>query len=567
MYDLGIDVTGDVAEATKWYRQAAQQGHRGAQTRLCKLPNTEVECARLSGQLAQERTRMDPGWIGDDTEVRRNLPKLALQAEAARKRTLAKLTQAAEQGDIEAQYKLGNQYRWGPEQDLTQAVKWWRAAASAGHVSAKKELCLLKPECLQQQQEEERRVAEEEDRRISELEASRQAEQKRLAAEKIHREFGSIGVLVSSDWTRGIRSQSGDPASAAVLGLLYGGPAGAAVMGAAMPFMSLAYHMKGSVREAKKQMKNILTESEIYEQLREEITKAASHPGFPLTPLVEPGRNSYRDFHERGIDTVVHVVKLGIWLNTQDPEFKVTSAQFHMNATVDFVRTKDAELIDEQVFQYVGQTYNTDHWISNEGQELRVSVENGRQNIAEQIALALPGLPINLNGLIIPPSTDAEQSLKRVTLLPLVYTISGTQGDDSVIEYQRKQLTRTIKSAFGTDLVESYDIEATGLLNQKKVWNRQREDLWKPNLEFLYARGKEVELDAVVMASFVIDELSDLSYLSGELYVIDLQLQRVLKASLPRTTGDLELEKKLTGLFAKVGITTGSAGETKAKMK
>ena len=45
---------------------------------------------------------------------------------------------AAEQGDVDAQYNLGDMYRYGlgVSQDYTEGVKWYRKAAEQGHVIA-----------------------------------------------------------------------------------------------------------------------------------------------------------------------------------------------------------------------------------------------------------------------------------------------------------------------------------------------------------------------------------------------------------------------------------------------
>lgn len=52
--------------------------------------------------------------------------------------SFASLRKAAEQGDIDAQYKLGNCYYNGNgvSEDKAEAVKWYRKAAEQGNVDA-----------------------------------------------------------------------------------------------------------------------------------------------------------------------------------------------------------------------------------------------------------------------------------------------------------------------------------------------------------------------------------------------------------------------------------------------
>ena len=55
---------------------------------------------------------------------------------------------AAEQGDADAQYNLGNAYKRGEgvEQNMEEAVKWWRLAAEKGDEKAKEALKSLQNE-------------------------------------------------------------------------------------------------------------------------------------------------------------------------------------------------------------------------------------------------------------------------------------------------------------------------------------------------------------------------------------------------------------------------------------
>ena len=51
--------------------------------------------------------------------------------------TLAQLQKAAEQGDAEAQYNVGDYYKngWAVTQDYAEAMKWFQLAADGGYIS------------------------------------------------------------------------------------------------------------------------------------------------------------------------------------------------------------------------------------------------------------------------------------------------------------------------------------------------------------------------------------------------------------------------------------------------
>ena len=102
MYADGEGVAQDNAQAARWHRLAAEQGHKRAQYNLGVLH-------RDGTGVAQDR------------------------AEAARW-----CRKAAEQGHAKAQFNLGNMCRdgIGVEQDHAEAVRWCRKAAEQGHVGA-----------------------------------------------------------------------------------------------------------------------------------------------------------------------------------------------------------------------------------------------------------------------------------------------------------------------------------------------------------------------------------------------------------------------------------------------
>ena len=110
MYANGRGVPEDDAEAVKWYRKAAEQGHAEAQYQLGTMYND------LWNDL----------WsaLRDDAEA------------------VKWYRMAAEQGHAEAQFRLGFMYDlgWGVPKDNAEAVKWYRKAAEQGHAEAQHSL-------------------------------------------------------------------------------------------------------------------------------------------------------------------------------------------------------------------------------------------------------------------------------------------------------------------------------------------------------------------------------------------------------------------------------------------
>lgn len=104
MYQKGVDACrkGQYAEAARWYRKAAEQGHATAQ---CNL-----------------------GYMYDD-----GLGVAKDYSEAARW-----YRKAAEQGDMYAQFNLGEKYYYGQgvSKDYSEALKWYRKAAHHGYWKA-----------------------------------------------------------------------------------------------------------------------------------------------------------------------------------------------------------------------------------------------------------------------------------------------------------------------------------------------------------------------------------------------------------------------------------------------
>jgi TPR repeat protein len=107
-YEQGLGVSKDVAEALRWYREAASQGNAEA----------EVRISRLEGRSGQVVSRPSP---------------------------FDEMKRAAEQGDSEAQRALGFKYErgLGVESDLSLALEWYEKAASQGNPTAKLRMNML----------------------------------------------------------------------------------------------------------------------------------------------------------------------------------------------------------------------------------------------------------------------------------------------------------------------------------------------------------------------------------------------------------------------------------------
>ncbi len=122
-YSTGEGVKQDYAEAVKWFRKAAEQGHAEAQFKL---------------GLAYEDGN---GVAKDYTEAVKWFRKAAEQghAEAIERLKTAEPFMNAQNGNAEAQFKLGHDYEFGDgvTKDYTEAAKWYRKAAEQGHAGAK----------------------------------------------------------------------------------------------------------------------------------------------------------------------------------------------------------------------------------------------------------------------------------------------------------------------------------------------------------------------------------------------------------------------------------------------
>jgi len=114
------DRNGDYVKAAQWYRKAADQGEANAQY---KLGEYFFEGAGVAQDYAEAKKwyqkAANQGYESDDIERKLKIIEIGLKAQ---------------NGDIEAQYELGEYYRERFEK-MT-AAKWYREAANQGHLGA-----------------------------------------------------------------------------------------------------------------------------------------------------------------------------------------------------------------------------------------------------------------------------------------------------------------------------------------------------------------------------------------------------------------------------------------------
>ncbi|MFN2368550.1 MAG: tetratricopeptide repeat protein, partial [Desulfurivibrionaceae bacterium] len=119
-YEEGAGVTKSIANAVKWYHQAATMGHVEAQYEFATALDGNPDAAFLIGKMYR-----------DGVGVEKKLPAAVRLFE-----------QAADLGHAEAQYVLGSLYATGSgvEQDNGETLRLWKKAAAQGHEKAKADL-------------------------------------------------------------------------------------------------------------------------------------------------------------------------------------------------------------------------------------------------------------------------------------------------------------------------------------------------------------------------------------------------------------------------------------------
>lgn len=168
MYEQGMGVEADVAHAQSLYRLAARQGHAEAQYALARLAQAQQDPQALdwydkaarNGSAAAQcvlGTHLVEG-VGLGRDVLQGLhwylraveqghapAKTALHAllqQDSAGLALAALRQAAEAGDAACQNLLAQHCAKSVDGSMTEALRWWQAAAAQGHAPAQCDLGL-----------------------------------------------------------------------------------------------------------------------------------------------------------------------------------------------------------------------------------------------------------------------------------------------------------------------------------------------------------------------------------------------------------------------------------------
>ncbi len=145
------------AEAVTWYRKAAEQGHMDAQYQLgdcyyCGngVDEDEVEAVkwyRMAAAQGHKQAIAQLGAFEDVKEEEEEEEEDEDEDEGFERQRTAKVAVLAMQGDMYAQYRIGELYHYGGPgvpRDYTNAAKWYRKAADQGDAAAKYKLGLLK---------------------------------------------------------------------------------------------------------------------------------------------------------------------------------------------------------------------------------------------------------------------------------------------------------------------------------------------------------------------------------------------------------------------------------------
>ena len=136
-YEKGTGVESDKGEAFKWYQTAAEQGNGDAMYALGKCYRNgigveqDLNMAKSWYEKAVERGVREKS---EEREIRREIEALNDRIEAK------KLMEKAENGDVYAMVRIGNDYWYGESEsgkkDPAEAARWYRKAAELGYPNA-----------------------------------------------------------------------------------------------------------------------------------------------------------------------------------------------------------------------------------------------------------------------------------------------------------------------------------------------------------------------------------------------------------------------------------------------
>ncbi|KAG0255547.1 hypothetical protein DFQ27_006201 [Actinomortierella ambigua] len=145
-FALGRGVIQSDEQAVKWLTLAAEQGNTAAQTRLGQMYLDQYVYRRFLSSENTWRTKLTVlVWEAVEGKFSGTLYKQGDQTNQNVGMAVKWLTKAAEQGDANAQSKLGWMYEYGQgmEHSDVEAVKWYTKAAEQGNAIAQESLGLL----------------------------------------------------------------------------------------------------------------------------------------------------------------------------------------------------------------------------------------------------------------------------------------------------------------------------------------------------------------------------------------------------------------------------------------
>ncbi len=125
-YYSGIGVEKDLEQARFWYQKAAEQGHYSAKIALKKL-DCELDPVGCKQRAeAQKRKKAEEQKI-----VERNAAEKKRNAAEKKQAEFVRVKESAENGDAEAQYKLGTYYLSGSTQTINNLIQTTGASSDS----------------------------------------------------------------------------------------------------------------------------------------------------------------------------------------------------------------------------------------------------------------------------------------------------------------------------------------------------------------------------------------------------------------------------------------------------
>ena len=137
-YATGIGVPQDHAEAARWLRLAADEGHIQAEDFLGRMRPIGSQRATDNDVGTALREALPPATGQSPRSENPEIPEAIRESVGQDPDAITELRRLAEQGDADAQYRLGVMYGtgWDVVKDAAEAVRWLRLAAEQGHTNA-----------------------------------------------------------------------------------------------------------------------------------------------------------------------------------------------------------------------------------------------------------------------------------------------------------------------------------------------------------------------------------------------------------------------------------------------